>query len=163
MKKLLFFAAMMLTSIGAFAQGQFAIGAYGDMAFKSGETRFGVGVKAQYEFVENFRGELDLKFYPKKGVSTTWNPNINIQYVVPIVDKFNIYPILGVGILINKVKDDYIDDSQSAFVFHGGAGAEYFVSDKVKLNFDFIYQYGKKDGQAVSDQPIIALGAAYVF
>ena len=167
MKKFLMITAMMLMSMGAFAQGQMAIGVDGDLAFKSGNTRFGAGVKFQYEFVESFRAEANYKYYPKKDLNTSWNANLNLEYLIPVMEGFNVYPIVGAGMF--GMSWDYSDfghnesESTTAFVFHGGAGAEYFVSENVKLYLDFIYQYGKKDGVKVVDNPLVSVGIAYAF
>ena len=57
MKKLMMIAAMMLMSIGAFAQGKMAVGAnLGYAAYGNSYNPFGIGAKFQYEFVENIRG-----------------------------------------------------------------------------------------------------------
>ena len=173
MKKLMMIAAMMLMSMGAFAQSQFAVGVDGNMAFKSGNTRFGVGAKFQYEFVEDFRAEANFKFYPKKDYNTAWNANLNLEYLIRITEGFNVYPIVGVGMF--GMSYDYSDfnfgsyysgpdsESTTAFVFHGGAGAEYFVAENIKLYLDSIYQYGKKDGFAICDNPLLSVGVAFAF
>ena len=163
MKKLMMIAALMLMSVGAFAQeaGKMAIGADANMVFKDSNSRFAVGAKFQYEFIENIRAEVGFKFYPKKWENTCWNANLNFQYVIPVADKFNVYPIAGVGLFGMSFSDG--DDSETAFVFHGGAGAEYFLSDNLKLYFDAVYQYGKKDGWAICDNPLLSLGIAYAF
>ena len=175
MKKLMMIAVMMLMSMGAFAQGKFAIGVDGNMAFKSGETRFGPGVKFQYEFVESFRAELGFKYYPKKNLNTGWNANLNLQYVIPVGGGFNVYPIVGAGAFGMSYDDEYeiyidghhhsedVSTSTTAFVFGGGAGAEYFIGENVKLYLDFIYQYGKKDGVKMVDNPLLTVGIAYAF
>lgn len=167
MKKFLMIAAMMLMSMGTFAQGQMAIGVDGDLAFKSGNTRFGAGVKFQYEFVESFRAEANFKYYPKKDYNTSWNANLNLEYLIPVMEGFNVYPIVGAGIFGTSLDLSILghDESSSttAFVFHGGAGAEYFVAENVKLYLDFIYQYGKKDGVKVVDNPLVSVGVAYAF
>lgn len=168
MKKILMVAAMMLMSIGAFAQeaGQMAAGIDAGLAFKSGETRFGIGAKFQYTFVENFRGEAFFKYYPKKDYNTCWNAGLNLQYVIPVVEKFNVYPIVGAGIFGSKI--DLSDfgggsSSETVFEFHGGAGAEFLLSDAMKIYADFIYQYGKKDGVKMVDNPLISVGVAFSF
>jgi hypothetical protein len=58
MKKLMMIAAMMLMSIGAFAQeGKMAVGAnLGYAGYGDGYSPLGLGAKFQYEFVENIRG-----------------------------------------------------------------------------------------------------------
>ena len=51
-------AAMMLMSIGAFAQGKMAVGAnLGYADYGDGYSPMGLGAKFQYEFIQNLRGE----------------------------------------------------------------------------------------------------------
>ena len=54
-------------------------------------------------------------------------------------------------------------DGTSTFVFGGGAGAEYFLTENVKLYLDAVYQYGKKDGVKMVNNPVLSLGIAYAF
>lgn len=160
MKKFLMIAAMMLMSVGAFAQGKFAIGADFNYLIDSDASRMAPGVKLQYEFVESFRAEANFKYYLKKNFVSWWNADLNLQYVIPVADNFNVYPMVGAGVLGSVPEHG---DGTTAFVFGGGAGAEYFLTENVKLYFDAIYQYGKKDGWKVVDNPILSLGIAYAF
>lgn len=161
MKKLMMIAAMMLMSIGAFAQdGKFAIGADFNYLIDKDASRMAPGVKVQYEFVESFRAEVNFKYYPKKDCVSFWNVNANIQYIIPVTDMFRVYPLVTFGVLGSSPEHG---DSSSAFVFGGGAGAEYFLTENVKLYLDAIYQYGKKDGIKVVNNPLLSLGIAYAF
>lgn len=161
-------AAMMVAVLSANAQeaGQMAIGVDGNMAFKSGNTRFAAGAKFQYSITDNFRLEAGFKYYPKKDYNTVWNAGLNLQYVIPVLDGFNVYPILNAGVLGQSIDESdfgHGSESTTAFVYGGGGGAEYFVGQNVKLYLDFIYQYGKKDGYAVADNPLLTVGIAYAF
>lgn len=158
-------AALMLMSVGAFAQeaGRMAAGADADIIFRDGENRIAIGAKFQYCITENFRAEANLKFYPKKWETTVFNPNVNIQYVIPVIDKLNIYPLVGCGLAISKYDGHDGSESTTAFVFQGGAGAEYFFTDSFKGFFEAWYQYGKKDGYAVMDNPLLSAGVAFCF
>jgi outer membrane protein X len=160
MKKLMMIAAMMLMSVGAFAQGKFAIGADFNYLIDSDASRMAPGVKLQYEFVESFRAEANFKYYLKKDFVSMWNANLNLQYVIPVAEGFNVYPMVGAGVFGFSPE---IGDGTSTFVFGGGAGAEYFVTENVKLYFDAFYMYGKKDGVKMVDNPILSLGIAYAF
>ena len=60
-------AAMMLMSVGAFAQdGKFAVGVDFNYLIDSDASRMAPGVKLQYEFIEDFRVEANFKYYLKK-------------------------------------------------------------------------------------------------
>ena len=67
-------AAMMLMSVGAFAQdGKFAVGVDFNYLIDSDNSRMAPGVKVQYEFIEDFRAEVNFKYYPKKYYVSNWN------------------------------------------------------------------------------------------
>lgn len=159
MKKLMMIAALMLMSIGAFAQeaGKMSVGADLNMAFDS-KTMVGAGARAQYSLTENFRAEAKAIYYFED--NTIWNVNLGLQYLIPAADKLYIYPEVGTGIY--GWKNSGLSAS-TALVFFGGAGAEYYITDNIKATADLIYQYGKKDGAAVGDYPLLSIGAAYIF
>lgn len=176
MKKIMMFACLMLMSVGAFAQGKVAIGANAGIAlYGNSYNPFGIGAKLQYEFVENFRVEAAYNYWFSKSVEMDLGPlgdysyktgvmdiDLNLQYLIPIQDGLNVYPLVGANLALTHGDGD----SQSIFGFQGGAGIEYYVSDNVKLNLDIKYQYNKKTKEGVEmkfDGPVFQLGVAYVF
>ena len=40
---------------------------------------------------------------------------------------------------------------------------EYFLTENVKLYLDAVYQYGKKEGIKMINNPVLSLGIAYAF
>ena len=154
-------AAMMLMSMGAFAQeaGKLAVGVtFSD--YLASDSRILIGAKGQYSITDNFRAEVDFKFAPKKDHVTWVNPTLNLQYLIPIFDKFYAYPLVGVG-LMSVASDSF--DTQSMVCFKGGAGCEYYITEQIKGLFEAYYQFAKKDGIKYSDRPLISIGAAYCF
>lgn len=183
MKKLMMIAAMMLMSIGAFAQGKFAIGANAGIAAYGNEYNpFGIGAKLQYEFVESFRVEAAYNYWFSKKIdlgttdysSGLMDIDLNLQYLIPVGEKLNVYPLVGGNLAFTHGDGD----SESIFGFQGGAGIEYYVADHVKLNFDVKYQYNKKtieqefhsqqidiksETEMKFNGPVFQVGVAYVF
>ena len=162
MKKLLMIAAMVLMSTGAFAQeaGKMAVGAT-LTDYLDSDSRIALGAKFQYSFTENFRLDADVKFYPKKYHSTCVNPTLNLNYLIPIFDKFYVYPLAGVGLFYVSYDIDGVDNT-SIFTFKGGAGAEYYITDQFKGLVEAYYQVAKKNSVKYSD-PLISIGVAYCF
>ena len=164
MKKLMMIAAMMLMSIGAFAQGKMAVGAnLGYAAYGDGYSPMGLGAKFQYEFVENIRGELAYNYWFPKDKAGVMDFDLNFQYLFPVAEDIKIYPLAGVNLLMQHGD---MDEKESIFGFNAGAGAEYYLSEQLKLNLDIKYQYNKKtkDGWEYKfDGPVFQLGIAYVF
>ena len=150
MKKIMMIAAMMLLSVGAFAQGKFAVGANAGIALYGDDYNpFGVGAKLQYGFDGGFRTELAYNYWFAKEEA-------------------------GVKAGVMDIDLNLHGDSESIFGFQGGFGIEYYLSDNVKLNLDAKYQYNKKTvdydimGYKTSidmkfDGPVIQAGIAYVF
>ena len=175
MKKIMMIAAMMLLSVGAFAQGKFAVGANAGIALYGDDYNpFGVGAKLQYGFDGGFRTELAYNYWFAKeeaGVKAgVMDIDLNLNYLIPVSEGLNVYPIVGANLAFTHGDGD----SESIFGFQGGFGIEYYLSDNVKLNLDAKYQYNKKTvdidimGYKTSidmkfDGPVIQAGIAYVF
>ena len=184
MKKLMMIAVMSLLSMGAFAQaGKFSVGANAGVALYGNEYNpFGIGAKLQYEFVESFRAEAAYNYWFSKTENVLGHDykaglmdiDLNLQYLIPAMDKLYIYPLVGVNLGITHGDGD----SESIFGFQGGAGVEYYLSDNIKVNFDVKYQYNKKtktveyrsdnvyvksEGEMKYDGPVFQVGIAYVF
>ena len=183
MKKIMMSAALMLMSVGAFAQeaGKFAIGANAGIAAYGNEYNpFGIGAKAQYSITENFRAEAAFNYWFPKNDAGIMDFDLNLQYLIPIVDKLYIYPLVGanLGMTHGDAFKDIFDKQQTIFGLQGGAGIEYFLTDNVKANFDIKYQYNKKTESTTTtykgntysseyemkyDGPVFQVGIAYVF
>ena len=177
MKKLMMIAAMMLMSIGAFAQeGKMAVGAnLGYAAYGNSYNPFGIGAKLQYEFVENIRGEFAYNYWFPKDKVGMMDFNLNFQYLFPVAEDIKIYPLVGVNM---ATQHGDIDEKESIFGFNFGAGAEYYLESNLKLNLDIKYQHNKKTksvsgtamGQPYSydldikfSGPVFQMGIAYIF
>jgi outer membrane protein X len=165
MKKLMMIAAMMLMSIGAFAQaGKMAVGAnLGYASFGNSYSPMGLGAKFQYEFVENIRGEVAYNYWFPKDKAGIMDFDLNFQYLFPVAEDIKIYPLAGVNL---AMQHGDMDEKESIFGFNAGAGAEYYLSEQLKLNLDIKYQYNKKskDGYDIKfDGPVFQMGIAYVF
>ena len=143
MKKFLFIlVAMFAMSTASFAQQgvtSFGVqGAYDDLF-----GQFGVGAKLQYGFVDQFRGEVGADFFFKKDGVSMFDINGNFHFVVPVVEKFNVYPLAGVNISFASLDDTIVAvaaiggvdlaNSKTRIGVNLGGGVEFFVSDKVKL------------------------------
>ena len=183
MKKIMMIAALMLMSVGAFAQeaGKFAIGANAGIAAYGNEYNpFGIGAKAQYSITENFRAEAAFNYWFPKNDAGIMDFDLNLQYLIPIVDKLYVYPLVGanLGMTHGDAFKFIFDKQQTIFGLQGGAGIEYFLTDNVKANFDIKYQYNKKTESTTTtykgntysseyemkyDGPVFQVGIAYVF
>ena len=174
---------MMLMSVGAFAQaGTVAVGPnVGIALYGNSYNPFGVGAKLQYEFIDNFRGEVAYNFWFPKNDQGIMDIDFNFQYLIPIAEGVKFYPIAGVnmGITHGDVYKEIFGEQQSLFGIQGGVGIEYYVAENIKLNVDAKYQYNKRkksydailpglgtissEWEMKYDGPVFQAGVAFIF
>ncbi len=133
MKKYLFMLIAMLTmSAASFAQkgvtGFGVTGAYDDWV-----GQFGIGIKLQYGFLDQLRGDLGTEIYFKKHGQSLVDVNGNLHYVFPVVDKFNVYPLAGLNIAF------FNNGFPTRLGVNLGGGLEYFVASNVKIGAEAKY------------------------
>lgn len=154
MKKLFLTLCVALFSVGAFAQekGEMAVG--GSLNFNTDASMFGIGARYQYFIIDNLRADGEFTYYFKKNGASMFTVLASANYLIPIADKFAVYPIAGLGFAHTSVSKDFdwddgdssihgsISGSSSDFIGQFGAGAQYFFTDKLGVNFDAKYQFG---------------------
>lgn len=200
MKKTLFmFAALVMLATSAFAQfsnskssrtsSDDSRGAIGvNVSLATGDIgTIGFGAKAQYRFIDQFRGEASFNYFLKKDYVSSWDVNLNFHYLIPVANSIKVYPLAGVtykrvitdteGAMEDALGDWYdlyrayssgssssfsssSDSSNSTGKFGAnlGAGVDFDLSDSWKLNFETKYQLISDYGQVV-----FTVGAAYKF
>ena len=190
MKKFFIFTCAALIGLCAFAQekGDMAVGLNLGVApsLENGAsvTNFGIGAKFQYNVTNPIRleGAFDYGF-KNKGVDVM-TIGINAHYIFNLSDKFNIYPLVGVGYAHCKAtaigipdldENDWLDiaygqtdiddygtkeesGSANKFFFNVGVGAEYAINDKISIGAEIKYQYIENFNRLP-----ISLGVAYKF
>ena len=95
-------------------------------------------------------------YFLKKDHVTEFDINLNVQYVFTF-GEFGVYPFAGVS--LQSASPDY-GDSESKFGANVGAGAEYSITEKIKLNLEFTYKTGSNE---FWDRSLIGVGASYKF
>lgn len=200
MKKTLFmFAALVMLATSASAQfsnskssrasSDDSRGAIGvNVSLATGDIgTIGFGAKAQYRFIDQFRGEASFNYFLKKDYVSSWDVNLNFHYLIPVANSIKVYPLAGVtykrvitdieGAMEDALGDWYdlyraydsgssssssssSDSSNSTGKFGAnlGAGVDFDLSDSWKLNFETKYQLISDYGQVV-----FTVGAAYKF
>lgn len=149
MKKLMMIACMMLFSTAMFAEkGDLFVGGGFSYGLGSDYKNFGIGVKGQYEILDNFRADAQVDhFFKNKGWSMS-DININLEYVIPASDAINVYPLAGLA-LVGFSENAFGFMSHAKAGFNVGAGAELPVNDKWKVFFDAKYQIVSDAGRFV--------------
>ena len=157
-------------SLSASAQaGDKALGA--QLVFGSETNSFGLGVKGQYYFTDQIRGEGSFDyFFKNKGVSM-WDINANVHYLFDVANKVKVYPLAGLGYTNWSYTNDVIvieeNGNKRTTEFKGsngrlavnlGGGAEYALTDNVSVNAEAKWQIVNNYNQLV-----LGVGVAYKF
>jgi hypothetical protein len=158
MKKLMMIAALMLMSVGAFAQNEIGQITVKPMAgvniatmtnMRTAKTRIGAvaGVEGEYGFAKNFSITAGL-LYSMQGEKSSDSEYSSYKYDylnIPILANYYVYPGLALkagmqpGIKLSaKIGDDNNDDA-NGFYFSFPIGASYEYSNFV---FDARYNFG---------------------
>ncbi len=162
MKKLLLLVCAAVMSLSASAQaGDKALGA--QLVFGSETNSFGLGVKGQYYFTDQLRGEASVDyFFKNKGVSM-WDINANVHYLFDVADKFKVYPLAGLGYTNWSYKYEFeglpvVEGTVGRLAVNLGGGAEYALTDNVSVNAEAKWQIVNNYNQLV-----LGVGVAYKF
>ncbi len=162
MKKLLLLVCAAVMSLSASAQaGDKALGA--QLVFGSKTNNIGLGVKGQYYFTDQLRGEASFDyFFENKGVSM-WDINANVHYLFDVADKFKVYPLAGLGYTNWSYKLEYDNvtlakGTDGRLAVNLGGGAEYELTKDLSVNAELKCQIISNYNQLV-----LGVGVAYKF
>ena len=163
MKKLLLLVCAAVMSLSASAQaGDKAVGA--QLVFGSETNSIGVGVKGQYYFTDQIRGEGSFDYFLKnKGISM-WDINANVHYLFDVADKVKVYPLVGLGYTNWSYKYVYaglpvVEGSDGRLAINLGGGAEYELTKDLSVNAELKYQIVSNN----YSQLVLGVGVAYKF
>ena len=144
MKKLLLLVCAAVMSLSASAQaGDKALGA--QLVFGSETNNIGLGVKGQYYFTDQLRGEASVDyFFKNKGVSM-WDINANVHYLFDVANKVKVYPLAGLGYTNWSYKYEFpglpvVEGSDGRLAVNRGGGAEYELTKDLSVNAELKYQ-----------------------
>ena len=144
MKKLLLLVCAAVMSLSASAQaGDKALGA--QLVFGSETNNIGLGVKGQYYFTDQLRGEASVDyFFKNKGVSM-WDINANVHYLFDVANKVKVYPLAGLGYTNWSYKYEFpglpvVEGSDGRLAVNLGGGAEYELTKDLSVNAELKYQ-----------------------
>lgn len=150
-------------SLSASAQaGDKALGA--QLVFGSETNSIGFGVKGQYYFTDQIRGEGSFDYFLKnKGISM-WDINANVHYLFDVANKVKVYPLAGLGYTNWSYKYEYpghsvIEGSDGRLAINLGGGAEYELTKDLSVNAELKYQIVSNN----YSQLVLGVGVAYKF
>ena len=163
MKKLFLLVCATVMSLSASAQaGDKALGA--QLVFGSETNSIGFGVKGQYYFTDQIRGEGSFDYFLKnKGISM-WDINANVHYLFDVANKVKVYPLAGLGYTNWSYKYEYpghsvIEGSDGRLAINLGGGAEYELTKDLSVNAELKYQIVSNN----YSQLVLGVGVAYQF
>ena len=162
MKKLLLLVCAAVMSLSASAQaGDKALGA--QLLFGSKTNNIGLGVKGQYYFTDQIRGEASFDYFLKNQGVSMWDINANVHYLFDVADKFKVYPLAGLGYTNWSYKYEYagapvVEGSDGRLAVNLGGGVEYELTKNLNVNAEAKYQIISNYNQLV-----LGVGVAYKF
>ncbi|NDV66398.1 outer membrane protein [Bacteroides sp. 224] len=186
MKKLFIIAIIFMIGSNAMAQkGEMAGGIL--LNYGTEIESLGIGAKFQYGITDAIRIEPSFDYYFGKNDFNMFDFNANVHYLFNVAPKINIYPLAGLGYTSWKTVDfdfdfgyddddfdlwtraNYDDDDDydeydsgssrsGKIAINLGAGAEYQLTNKLKINAELKYQIISNFNQLV-----FGVGLAYKF
>lgn len=121
-------------------------------------TTFGLGAKVQYGLTDNVRSELEFTYWFEANNVADLELAANFHYLFNVSEKFNMYPIVGIGYGSPRSSSHGVTTSLNRFVFNLGLGAEYAFTERLVGSFEVKYQYMKDFNRMP-----ITVGMAYKF
>ena len=149
-------------SLSASAQaGDKALGA--QLLFGSKTNNIGLGVKGQYYFTDQIRGEASFDYFLKNQGVSMWDINANVHYLFDVADKFMVYPVAGLGYTNWSYKYEnaghtIAEGSDGRIAINLGGGAEYELTKDLSVNAELKYQIISNYNQL-----LLGVGVAYKF
>ena len=162
MKKLLLLVCAAVMSLSASAQaGDKALGA--QLVFGSETNNIGLGVKGQYYFTDQLRGEASVDYFFKNKGFSMWDINANVHYLFDVANKVKVYPLAGLGYTNWSYKYEFpglpvVEGSDGRLAVNLGGGAEYELTKDLSVNAELKYQIISHYNQLV-----LGVGVAYKF
>jgi outer membrane protein X len=169
MKKtfLLIAAAMMTLCASAQQKGDVGIGinlgVAPDVIEYEEFTNFGLGAKINYMATDEVRLEVQGNYWFEDNYLSIFDISANFHYLVPVTNKFALYPLVGLGYGRPKYKLSHWEgadrgESYDRFLFNVGIGGEVALTHDLSLGLEIKYQYMKDFGRIP-----INLGFTYRF
>ena len=169
MKKLLLLVCAAVMSLSASAQaGDKALGA--QLVFGSKTNSIGLGVKGQYYFTDQIRGEASFDYFFKNQGISMWDINANVHYLFDVANKVKVYPLAGLGytnwshtndVIVIENGNERITKNKSSdgrLAINLGGGVEYELTKDLSVNAELKYQIISNYSQLA-----LGVGVAYKF
>lgn len=143
MKKFfLVFAAMFVLAASASAQskGDMAAGIKFDYGTGDNLSNIGLGVKYQYNVIDNLRIEPSFTYFFKKDNISMWDISANVHYQFELADRFTLYPLAGLSVMGVKASYGGFSASDNDFGVNLGVGCDFDLTDYLILDVEAKYR-----------------------
>ncbi len=147
------------TTAGAQEKGDMAVG--GNLVLGTGNsyTNIGIGAKFQYNVTQPIRLEGSFTYFLEKDYVSMWDLGVNGHWLFAVAEnKFNVYPLAGLGIMGIAVDHGFGSASSSEVCFNFGGGIDYSLTEKLVLNAEAKYKVVENWNRLV-----LSVGLAYRF
>ncbi len=169
MKKIFLTICVVFACLSVSAQkGEHNIGV--QALYGTDASNFGIGVKYQYNILDDIRLEAVGDYYFKSDGFSMFDININGHYLFHF-SKFTLYPLVGINFTHWKQENVFdmlegydgsytdefeVDSKDSSIGLNIGGGVQYNLTDKFRIGFEVKYQTISGASTA-----IIGLGVTY--
>lgn len=139
MKKILLAVALLVGAATVSAQGKGKIGVGATLNYTTKSEMLGAGAKLQYGLTDNFRLDANVTYFFEKQNISAYDASLNLQYVLPVAQNFNIYPLAGVGIYGWRFTAGPLTDSDTLFGVNLGGGVSYNLTPSLSIGAEAKY------------------------
>lgn len=98
----------------------------------------GAGAKLQYGVTNNIRLDANVTYYFPKYSTSAFDASLNAQYVIPVAEKFSIYPLAGLGIIGTRSSGEG-SETNTEFAINLGGGASYQLTPSLSIGAEAKY------------------------
>lgn len=158
MKKTLFLLLFTALSIGIYAQKSSLVFGLGYRT-KIDDAKFGIGINYRYSLPYNIRLATNVTGYFPTDSNFGLDLSLSAHYLVKAADNFTVYPIVGVVASNHNFSAEPNNRNLTDFGCNLGLGAEFDLSARRFVNFEFNQLLLKKEKpEWYSNYSILSLG-----
>lgn len=123
---------------------RWAVGFNIDLGTKHPVLAFGLGANLQYFATDHFRMEASYNGFLRRQDWASWDVNVNFHYLFRVIDRLEVYPLLGVAYTQARFKTSDpmgTNETLRAPGFNVGAGAQYNITDHLFAKAECYWRY----------------------
>lgn len=126
----------------------------------------GAGIHFKTHYLDDWRTAASANYYFKKNGVSSYDVNLEMNYIISVGEKIQLYPLLGGRVAMWNADDvnsaswlfDRSDKTHYEIGLNAGGGIDYLLGEHWLLNAEVKYQYIKK-----ANQVLLSVGVGYRF